>query len=264
MHTLPKITREVLENYLHCKMKGFLTLIGERGVTTEYESWHRAVVAQQKIDAAANFMTHYRGGTLKKDVVFAAFEVADAPDAILNAHLDTESFSLSFDALVKNKGPSLKGKDSYRPALFGSPTGRMPQKLLLGVLARIISDMQEEECSTGTIFREGGKPSSVRLSDILKKARAVLSDLEALRRGNAPSLVLNEHCQICEFRSRCHAQAIKEDNLSLLRGMDESAITRLNAKGIFTVNQLSYTFKARRRPKRAKKSEVAGQNRTGR
>ena len=31
-------------------------------------------------------------------------------------------------------------------------------------------------------------------------------------------------------------------------------ITHLRGQGIFTVNQLSYTFRARRRPKRAKKA----------
>jgi predicted RecB family nuclease len=69
-------------------------------------------------------------------------------------------------------------------------------------------------------------------------------------------LVLNDHCQACEFRDSCYAQALKEDNLSLLRGMNKLQITRLNNKGIFTVNQLSYNFKARRRPKRAKKSAI--------
>ena len=67
-----------------------------------------------------------------------------------------------------------------------------------------------------------------------------------------PSLILNDHCQICEFRQRCHDQAVQEDNLSLLRGMGEKEIKRNARKGIFTVTQLSYTFRPRRRPKWAR------------
>ena len=67
-----------------------------------------------------------------------------------------------------------------------------------------------------------------------------------------PSLILNAHCQICEFRRRCHEQAVQEDNLSLLRGMGEKEIKRYARKGIFTVMQLSYTFRPRRRPKWAR------------
>jgi hypothetical protein len=67
-----------------------------------------------------------------------------------------------------------------------------------------------------------------------------------------PTLILNEHCQHCPFQKRCHTQAIEEDNLSLLRGMPRTEIMRLKRRGIFTVHQLSYTFRPRRPKKRAK------------
>src|SRR5262249_6962292 len=69
-------------------------------------------------------------------------------------------------------------------------------------------------------------------------------------------LTLNSHCQQCEFRHRCYAQATKDDDLSLLRGMSEQEISRQHSKGIFTVRQLSYTFRVRRRNKRAKRQEL--------
>ena len=53
MTTHGKITREVLENYLQCKTKGFLTLTGERETKTGYEAWRLRVAAQQKVGAAA-------------------------------------------------------------------------------------------------------------------------------------------------------------------------------------------------------------------
>jgi len=66
-------------------------------------------------------------------------------------------------------------------------------------------------------------------------------------------LILYNHCQVCEFNQRCHAQALQEDNISLLKGMRVKEIKRLNRKGIFTVTQLSCTFLPRKKRKRAKR-----------
>jgi predicted RecB family nuclease len=63
-----------------------------------------------------------------------------------------------------------------------------------------------------------------------------------------PDLVLNRHCAQCEFQSRCRQKAIEKDDLSLLSGMTEKERTNFNNKGIFTVTQLSHTFRPRRRP----------------
>jgi predicted RecB family nuclease len=65
-----------------------------------------------------------------------------------------------------------------------------------------------------------------------------------------PDLVLNRHCAECEFRARCRQKAAETDDLSLLAGMTEKDRKKLRSKGIFTVTQLSYTFRPRRRPKR--------------
>src|SRR5207245_1729770 len=70
--------------------------------------------------------------------------------------------------------------------------------------------------------------------------------------GVAPRRLLNDHCPVCEFRQRCHAQAVQEDNISLLRGMGEKEVNRYARKGISTVTQLSCTFRLRKRGKRVK------------
>jgi len=65
-----------------------------------------------------------------------------------------------------------------------------------------------------------------------------------------PDLVLNRHCAECEFQARCRQKAIETDDLSLLAGMSRKERQKLRSKGIFTVTQLSYTFRPRRRPRR--------------
>ena len=78
----------------------------------------------------------------------------------------------------------------------------------------------------------------------IKDITALLAD------DSAPDLVLNRHCHQCEFQARCRKQAAEKDDLSLLSGMSEKERKKLRGKGIFTVTQLSYTFRPRRRRRR--------------
>ncbi len=68
-----------------------------------------------------------------------------------------------------------------------------------------------------------------------------------------PPLVLNKHCPLCSFQRLCHAQAEQEDNLSLLHGVTARVMRQYEKKGIFTVKQLSYLFKPRKRRKGSRK-----------
>ncbi len=87
--------------------------------------------------------------------------------------------------------------------------------------------------------------------DLRQTERILRSVKEMVSADLSPSLILNDHCQMCEYRQGCHNQAVQEDNLSLLRGMAEKEIKKQNGKGIFTVTQFAHTFRPRRKPKRA-------------
>src|SRR5262249_27665978 len=81
--------------------------------------------------------------------------------------------------------------------------------------------------------------------------RRIVEEVRAFTSGgSSPRLILNDHCQVCEFRQRCFDQAVKEDNLSLLRAVGEKEVKAYARKGIFTITQLSHTFRPRRKGKR--------------
>ncbi len=88
--------------------------------------------------------------------------------------------------------------------------------------------------------------SHVRESQSSEETRG----LSGPRSVPAPDLVLNRHCAECEFQARCRKLAVEKDDLSLLAGMSAKERQKLRSKGIFTVTQLSYTFRPRRRPRR--------------
>ena len=91
----------------------------------------------------------------------------------------------------------------------------------------------------------------VKTSGLVSEVRTLIEKTAALLSGSLPpDLILNRHCAECEFQARCHQKAVEKDDLSLLALMTETERKKFHSKGIFTVTQLSFTFRPRRRPKR--------------
>jgi predicted RecB family nuclease len=173
---------------------------------------------------------------------------------ILDGVFETDLISLHVDGLQRVVGSSGIGNFHYLPCV--KPSGAYAgdtQKVLLDVVAFILSRFQRRAPDKSIIWRSEEKSSAVQLSPDLKRGERILNALTEMQRGeHTPMLNLNRHCAVCEYQSRCHTQAVGEDNLSLLRGISEAEMGRLRKKGIFTINQLSYTFRPRRIKKRAK------------
>jgi len=125
-------------------------------------------------------------------------------------------------------------------------------KLLLAFDALALSKLLGREVSLGKIIH-GDEHSTlkVKTSALAGEERKRLEKIAALLSSPAPpDLVLNRHCAECEFQTRCRQKALEKDDLSLLSGVSAKERQKLRSKGIFTVTQLSYTFRPRRRPKR--------------
>jgi predicted RecB family nuclease len=126
------------------------------------------------------------------------------------------------------------------------------EKLLLAFDAFVLSEILGREVSLGKIIHGDNHATlKVKTSVLAGEVRKRLEKIAALLSSpTPPDLVLNRHCAECEFQARCRQKAIEKDDLSLLAGMSEKERKKLRSKGIFTVTQLSYTFRPRRRPKR--------------
>jgi predicted RecB family nuclease len=89
-------------------------------------------------------------------------------------------------------------------------------------------------------------PLYVKVKSILEASTASMSSAER------PRPVLNRHCTECQFASRCASAAKDADDLSLLSKMSAKDRKRYHDKGIFTVTQLSHTFRHRKRAGQSK------------
>jgi len=126
------------------------------------------------------------------------------------------------------------------------------EKLLLAFDAFVLASVIGRDAHIGRIIHGDNHASlKVKTSKLADEVRKRLDKIAALvSNPTPPDLVLNRHCAECEFQARCRQKAIEKDDLSLLSSMSEKERKKLRSKGIFTVTQLSYTFRPRRRPKR--------------
>lgn len=93
--------------------------------------------------------------------------------------------------------------------------------------------------------------STVKVNLLSRAIHKVISQASALLTSpSPPDLILNRHCPECEFQDHCRKQATEKNDLSLIPNLTDKDRARFNRKGIFTITQLSYTFRPRRRIKR--------------
>jgi predicted RecB family nuclease len=125
-------------------------------------------------------------------------------------------------------------------------------RLLLAFDALVLSQVLGRPVSLGKIIHGDDHATlKVKTSGLAAEVRKRIGKLAALLSSPAPpDLVLNRHCAECEFQARCRKLAVEKDDLSLLATMSAKERQEFRSKGIFTVTQLSCTFRPRRRPKR--------------
>ena len=247
-----KITRQILEAYLNCKTKAHLKLAGQQGNVSDYEALLMSTRQTAQQQAVAKILARNPEGEVTRDIPLTTANLRAGSSFILNATLDDDLFSLSFDGLKRVDGPSKLGDFQYVPMLFHEArnVGKQ-QRLLLELYGLLLSRLQGQMPSSGIIWHgKGCRTTRVRLNGDLRKTERLLREAkDILNLPSSPRLMLNDHCEVCEFRQRCHDQAVQEDDISLLRGISEKEIKSYARKDIFSVAQLAHTFRPRRKSK---------------
>ena len=247
------VTLDILDAYLVCKFKAQLRLNGQKGEKSDYEAGLLESRADVKLKVVQKIRSHVPDNALTIGVVLSNSVLRNGVPFIIDADLHVDHLSVHFDGLKKVDGPSDLGRFHYLPVLFYEGHKiRRPQRVLLEVLALLLARVQGKQPSAGIIYHGSEcTATTIRFSSGLKNAEELLEQLMELQSGGTPKLLLNDHCQVCEFHRQCHIQAIEEDNLSLLRGLGEKEVKTLARKGLFTLTQLAHTFRPRRKGKRA-------------
>jgi predicted RecB family nuclease len=250
-----RITRDIIESYLNCRLKAQLKLAGNQGIRSDYEGFLLQTSREVRQQAISKICSKTSRDDVASNIPLTVASLRAGSSYLLDTIFEDDLLSVSFDGLKRVDGSSELGDFHYVPMLFheGRTLGK-DQTLLLEVMGLLLSQVQGKLPAHGIVWHgRESKLSKVRFSPDPRRSQDLLRELKEMAGVSAaPRLFLNKHCPVCEFRQRCHDQAVQEDNLSLLRGMGEKEIKSYLRKGIFSVTQLSYTFRPRRRPKWAR------------
>ena len=241
-----KITEHLLRSFIRCRYKGYLLLTGESDEKTDYEILQDEL-KEGYFKKARNVLV---GRQISFDPDFI-HDIGSGKELIIGISLSNENTAGFFDALIKIRGTSSLGDFHYIPFIF-SPNNKILQedKLLLAFRGLIIGGLQERTPKYGKfILGPDCKMIKTGLEGYIDKVMRLIDGLYICA-NQVPPLVLNRNCEICEFKKRCREAAIKDENLSLLGQISAKEVQKKNKKGIFTLTQLSYTFRPRRSRKR--------------
>jgi hypothetical protein len=251
MDAYDPITAAAISAYLKCPTKAHLLVIGEAAPATFFADIEARISSMYKA-AAKRWLGVGTGAAELLD--FARIWTSLDYDASTH-RIDCETAVYDFAAQSHRPGGGQPQESSpsgtLEPVLF-SPWDKpeLSDSLLLCFGALALSQATGIVADSGRlIYGEGHRSRTVRIGDHVARTRQIIDAIGTSCRKPHP-LVLNKHCAVWDFQTRCRDLAIENDDLSLLGAMTVKERAKCNAKGIFSITQLSYGYRPRRRKRR--------------
>ena len=246
------ITSKLFEAFLACPTKCYLQSIGEVAPGNDYAIWQEARSESYRLNGIQQLLAdnskkicavpadpcHWR----RESWHFALAPFVRMQDIEATPHA------------VRRLSPRQTAKSiAFVPVRY-LPENKLSKshKLVAAFDALVISSALGERIGTATIIHgDKGSVFTVKAHALSSVIRKTVGQIAALMSASSPpNLILNRHCPECGFQDLCRKKAVEKNELTLLANLPAKERVRLNRKGIFTVSQLSFTFRPRRRIKR--------------
>jgi len=247
------ITEETFQAFLKCETKAYLKYSSAVGAQGEGSDWQQRLIEDFRQKCAINLRSQF-----PEDECLVGASLPQIPEngkhrLVINCLAQAQEIRSSIHALERLTSHGKRKHNPYIPIRF-VPSEKVTKhdRLLLAFDALALSLTSGKMPPFRKIIHGSEQKSlRVQLVELMKTTRSVVERIAVQQESPAPpSLILNKHCAECEFQARCRQVAVEKDELSLLSGMTEKERRKQHDKGIFTVTQLSYTFRPRRKPKR--------------
>lgn len=246
------VTSCLFEAFMACPMKCYLVSKGETGTDSEYTSWaatqtefyrregkHRLLLEHPQEQSSGN-LEWVRWKSFTWQFAFdQTVRIQEWEASIQVVQRVSPAGSDSSVQLVPIRFVSANKLTNSDKMVAAFETMVLAKSL--GVKIGVAKIVHGEKFSVFTV-------KANMLSRAVHKTANLVTSL--LSSQTSPDLILNRHCPECEFQDRCRKQATEKNDLSLLPNLTDKDRAQFNRKGIFTVTQLSYTFRPRRRIKR--------------
>ena len=264
MNTGDSITAAVFTAFLKCPTKAHLLAIGESAPATFFTDIEARISSMYKSVASRRMRV---GADAVEPLDFGALWRSRGHEAIAHP-VDCETAVYNFvvpsDEPADGQSQESAISGAFVPVLY-SPWDRpdVSASLLVCFSALALAQVTGILADTGTvIYGEGYRRKTVKISDHDVRTRQIIDAIRVTCNSREPPpLVLNRHCAICDFQPRCRGLAIGRDNLSLLSAMTGKEQAKFNSKGIFSITQLSYGYRPRRR--KQKRSDAESSKKSG-
>jgi predicted RecB family nuclease len=246
------ICTEVVAAYSHCPRKAFLLhCTEERGTPHQYLDMLEECARVSRTRYLA--VLHQTGTRIRS---YGDSALSSGIDVLTEANLKSGDVEAYCDVLTKVGRTRRGGYNSatYEPTVvLGAPGVQREHVLSLSFAGYVLEQVQGTAAAVGHLVTVGGEHHRINLQPGYKTVKSIIArirDWSIDPSVQPPPVVLNKHCPYCPFKIACTGLAEAADDLSLLDRMTPKAMQRYHSKGIFTVTQLSYLFKPRRRRRR--------------
>ena len=248
------ITQELFAAWLRCETEAFLKVVRTDGGPREFLDWQQGMFDDYKHKSSLRLRANYRTDECGRptsslnDLSIGKYRI------VIDCVVRTERIQARIHALERIPATKTRQYSPYIPIRF-VPSQKITKhdKLLLAFDALALFMASGKEPLFGRIIHGvEQKVVAVRLKALMNIVSSLIERLEVQQASRTPpQLILNRHCVECEVPTRCRQVALEKDELSLLSGMTAKERKRQHDKGIFSVAQLSYTFRPRRKPRRS-------------
>jgi predicted RecB family nuclease len=242
-----KITNEILHAVIYCNHKVFLKKVQENQFPqTEFQAVFKTLKQKQesaiqtKLSIDLNFQNIDYLPNLKLEKGKTYFQVS-----FKNAEIDLRLDGFYFDQ-----------NNSCIPIII-SPFEKVQKsdKLFIALQSYYLKHHFNLKIGEAKImFGNQQKSTKIILSNLSKDVKKIISAIEQIQKFETPPVFYRiSHCQICEFNPICSEKLQERDDLSLLGNLKPKEIEQKNNRGVFSVKQLSYTFRPKKNPYRRRK-----------
>lgn len=233
------IDNKVVVSYDLCPTKSFKYYEGMKGDMSEYE---RLLLAEKR-EIREHHLTKVKGK------LFNPPDLASIPKVngfIKEITLSYADYKACVDLVeISDKGDLI-------PIVF-SENDKVPKgKKIELQWIKLVFERNGFPINKARVF-SANRQVNINLKNTKSFLVPILQNIEDFAKS-PPRTVLNRHCKICEFKNVCREKLKALDDLSLIGRISRKQISQYEKKGIFTLNQLSYTYKLRKRSKKLREN----------
>jgi len=249
------ITNAVIQSFLLCQYKAYLKFHQQSGNPSEYEQLEQELSKLHKASFYQELQSKCNEEQILHEVSFKQKTQFTQPTYVLKQCFQSDEHVITVDIIEIVPHKEFPQQCSYLPIEI-IPKGKVSkyEKLTLAIKCLILSQSHHVSFEAAKIiYGRQLKATKILLTTYTEEARKLLRDLKKIvKNEKEPRFYRNAHCKICEFQEVCKTELIKKDDLSLLGRISQKEVLKKNNRGIFTILQLSYTFRPRKKRKKSK------------